>query len=208
MGGFLGVGGSSAKTDRATQLSAQGGLQNIFNYGLPTGQAQQATGQTDLTSAKGTLGQAKDYFSSLMRPGRTVAAQQSAPAVQAAQAQGDAARTAAGSQGTGRTGGTAAINREAGTTTAKGIDDIISQTLQTNRKEGAAGLTTVAGEQAQIAQTELSNSLQLLGLSSDAVKSIMTNATASREESFKENKSTQDQWMQTIGSLLELAGGV
>ena len=204
MGGYLGIGGSSAKTDRGTQLGAQGGLWNVFNYGLPTGQAQQAAGTSTLGTAGSTLGQAQSYFSSLLKPGRTTAASLSAPATNAALAQNDASRGAAAELGTGRTGGTAAINRESGASTQKSIDDIINSTLQQGRQQGGAGLAQIGGEQTQLGEAQLSNALQLLGLSSNAVNAIMSNATDSRKTSYDINKDTQNQWFNAIGSLLEM----
>ena len=196
------IGGSSANTDRATQLSGQQGLWNIFSYGLDTGKAGQTTGQSDLNTAKSTLGQASDYWSSLLSGGRTQTAQRSAPSINQTLENATATRNAEGTFGTGRTGGTVAANREASTQTQSKIDDIINNTLQTGRTQGAQGLQTVAGEQAQIGGTELSNALSLLGLSESSVKSIMENATDSRKTSYEINRQTQEDWGSAVGQLL------
>ena len=177
----MGIGGSSAKTDRGNQLAATQGQWNIFNYGLPQGQAGQATGQADLSAAKGTLQAPENYFRSLLTAGRTETAATSAPAVNTALAQSDAARRTEATMGTGRGGGTAAANREASTTTGAGIDQIINQNMVGGRAAGASGLQQIAGEKASIGGVELSNALSLLGLGKGAIDSILSNATQSKQ---------------------------
>ncbi len=174
MGGTLGFGNSSAKTDRNTQLSAQSGMWNIFNQNLGVGQ--------------GAVGSAQQYFRGLMAPGRTQATQNAAPAIQANVDQATAARTAAASGGTGRTGGNVAANAGAGAATAKTNADIVNQNMTAGRSEGAQGM--------------LQSGLAQLGLSEDAVNSIMNNATESRKTSLAANAATQNQWMSVISSLL------
>lgn len=200
------IGGSSANTDRATQLSGQQGLWNLFSYGLDSGKSGQTTGQTDINSAKSTLGKASDYWSSLLSAGRTQTAQRSAPAINQTLEGATATRNAEGTFGTNRTGGTVAANRESGTQTQSKIDDIINNTLQTGKTEGAKGLQTVAGEQAQIGSAELSNALSLLGLSAESVTSIMKNATDSRKTSYEINRQTQQDWGQAVGQLITAFG--
>ena len=82
--------------------------------------------------------------------------------------------------GTGRTGGTAELNREAGATTNANIDSIISQqlgiqqNLQTQKQiAGAEGLAKVGG----LRKLVLDN---LLGLGSSANTDVLQNATESR----------------------------
>ena len=122
----------------------------MFSYGFGLGQNQQTAGQN-------TLGQAGNAFSSLLSatvPGRTQIQQNAAPAINAAQSQADATRRAEAASGTGRTGGTAELNREAGATTNANIDSIISQqlgiqqNLQTQKQiAGAEGLAKVGEAQ-------------------------------------------------------------
>ena len=174
MGGFLGIGHTSAKTDRATQLAAQQGQWNVFNQNMSAG-----------TSA---VGGAQQYFRGLMAPGRTQATQNAAPAIQAGVDQATANRTAGAAGGTGRSGGTAAVNANAGEATAKESADIVNQNLVQGRQAGAQGL--------------MSSGLQQLGLSEDAINSIMGNATESRKTSLAANSAGQNQWLSVISSLL------
>lgn len=194
MGGFLGIGGSSAKTDRATQLAAQQGEWNIFNYGLTTGQKGQQTGQNELSQALSTLGPAQSYFQSLLSPSRQQVAQRSAPSIAAVEGQAQAQRGAAFEFGSSRVGGTAASQNAAEANTQSSIDQIINQNLVQGQQEGAQGLEQVSSIQSSIAGQELSNSLSLLGLSQESINAIMSNATNSRAESAQLNSQMQQQF--------------
>jgi len=187
MGGFLGIGGSSAKTDRATQLAAQQSEWNILNSGLATGTAQEQTGQQN-------LGDASQYFRNLLQGGRTQTAQLAEPSIKAATGQADAARTQQAEMGTSRTGGAAAADASASTATRSKIDDIINSTLMGGREEGAKGLTQIGG-------IDLNNAIAQLGLGQDAASGIMQNATQSRALSNQINLQTQEQWGQLAGTI-------
>ena len=191
-------GGGSAKTDRGNQLAATQGEWNIFNTGLPTGNAQQATGTNTLSTATSTLQPAQQYYQNLLSAGRTETAQNAAPAINSTLAQSDAARVQQGQFGTSRQGGTAAGNQQQQTNTESSIDNIINNTLQTGKATGAAGLEKIASEQASIGSTELASALSNLGLSQTAINSILQNSTASRGQSFD----IQQQEGSAIGSLL------
>lgn len=196
------VGGSSAKTDRGNQLAATSANWDVFGYGMDSGKQGQSTGQGDLNTAKTTLGDAKQYFTDLLKGGRTATAQNAAPAVGQVLANETATRNAEGTFGTSRTGGTLAANREASSRSQSEIDNIINTNLNTGKQTGAAGLESVAGAEAGIGGTELSNSLKLLGLGSDAVDNILKNATESRGQSQKIHDQTASDWGSAVGQIL------
>lgn len=193
--------GSSAKTDRGNQLAATQGEWNLFNYGLPAGQAGEKIGTEDLGVAKSRLNEVGDYFKSLMRPGRTDATLRAAPATNSVQTGSDAVKQAEGTFGTDRTGGTVAANREESSATRSKIDDIITSTLLSDRAQGAEGTMRVASGEAGIAGQELSNALSLLGLSKSSIDSILNNATQSRELSYKINQDQAQGYGQALGAL-------
>lgn len=153
MGGFLGFQSGGEK-------QAEGNLQNVFNYGMQQGKAGQTTGQ-------GSLDKASQYWSDILKPGRTVATQNAAPAVNAATDQADAQRKEAGTVGTGRTGGAVALQREAATTTHKTIDDIINANMTGGRKDAAGALAAIGAQ-------EEGNAAQLLGLGTGAESSVLS----------------------------------
>ena len=205
MGGFLGIGGSSANTDRGNQLAATQGEWNIFNYGLPTGQAQQSTGTGVLNTATQSAGQAQDYYSKLLTAGRTDTATRSAPAINAQLAGADAQRTQNSQFGTGRSGGTASANANAGAATTAAVDNTINTNLVSGQQQGAQGLNAIANTQAGIGSDFLANAMQLLGLGSQADTSILNNATNSRQISSQ--LSPANQLGSALGGLLSLPTG-
>lgn len=190
MGGFLGIGGSSAKTDRGNQLAATQGAWNIFNYGLPAGQAAESSGTSKLNQAFSGLGVPAATFDKLLTAGRTDTAQSSAPAVNAVVNQQDAATRQEATQGTGRTGGTAEFNRGAAAKTAGTADTILNQAQQANKTAGAEGLTKIAGVEGGLAGTQLNDALSLLGLGSNADANILSNATQSRQVSLQQQQAS------------------
>jgi hypothetical protein len=236
MGGMLGIGGSSANTDRGNQLAATQGEWNLFGYGLPTGQTGQATGQNTLNTALGTYGTASDtagkalqtlqaptdYWKSLLTAGRTQTAQNAAPAIQSVTDTATANKNAESTLGTGRSGGTVAANREAGSNAQSQIDQIINSTLLGGQQAGAAGLAGAAGTEAGIAGTQagiaggqagvgrsqLSNALSLLGLSQSSITDILNNATQSRGLSYDINQQTSSQLGSAVGGVISLIGGL
>jgi hypothetical protein len=202
MGGFLGIGHSSGKTDRANQLSATQGQWNVFNQGMAVGTSGEASGTGTLDSAKSTLAPAEKYYQDLMTAGRTQTASNAAPAVNATLAGADATRKAEGEFGTGRSGGTVAANRTAATTSQGGIDNIINQNLVSGKAAGAQGLQSVAGQKTAIGSEELHNAMAAMGLSSGAIGDMVKTSMESRGLSFDINSATQAQWGQLIGTLL------
>lgn len=187
MGGFLGIGSSSAKTDRNQTLGDYGKLNSVFNQGLALGGQQQQAGQEN-------LGASADYFKKLLTAGRTDTAARSAPAINSTLAQSDAARRNQAASGTNRTGGNAANNQAAGTETRSSIDNIINQNLVGGQEEGAKGLEQIGG-------TQLSDAMNLLGLGTSAAESTLSNSINSRELS---DKIAQEQGA-AYGNLLGLA---
>ena len=97
--------------------------------------------------------------------------------------------------GTGRTGGTAELNREAGAGTQATIDNIINENLMAGRKEGGAGLTNTGS-------LELGNAASMLGLASGSDEAILRNATASREISQKIHNDAVQGYGEAFGTIL------
>jgi hypothetical protein len=196
--GFLGIGGSSAKTDRGNQLAATQGTWNVFNSGLglesqqnATGQEQQATGQTNLNSAT-------NYWSNLLTAGRTQTAQNAAPAVQAVVSGADAQRNQQSEFGTGRTGGTAAQNQTAATTTQGSIDNIINENLVGGKTAAATGLAGAGATDLSAGSTAISQALASLGISGSSASSILNNAT----QSYQYNQQNNGQIASSVGEAL------
>jgi hypothetical protein len=208
MGGWLGIGGSSAKTDRKTELAGYGDLSNIFNFGMNTAGQEQKTGQ-DITNAglktTGTgladLSTSGDYWKKLLSGNRADVAQAVAPETNAVNTSADASRTAAARSGTARTGGTASADQQAHEATMAKIDSMLfgvrptaaGQVADIGKSEAGIGL----GE-AGVGQSELNNALGFGNLAVRSASDLTSNARESRMDSYKINKQTQQDWTKFI----------
>lgn len=186
--GFLGIGGSGAKTDRGNQLAGVQSQWNIFNSGLglegqqnTTGQQQQAQGQTSLNDAS-------NYWKGLLSAGRTQTAADAAPAINAAEAGSDAAKRQQAQFGTGRSGGTVGGNQQADTVKQGNIDDIINQNLVGGRSEAAKGLAGAGSTDLYAGSTSIAQALQSLGISGTAGANIMNNGFNSYQYTNEQQK--------------------
>ena len=184
------IGGNSAKTDRNQQLADQSGLINLSNYSQGQGEPAQTSGQN-------LVGQAGDYFGRLLKAGRTETMQNAAPAINNTLSAADAQRRREALTGTGRTGGTVEADRNAASDVNSNIGNIVNQTTQSEKATGAQGSL-------QAGNAELENSLRMLGLSEDAIKSVLTNATQSRGQSQQMHNAAYQGVANDIGNILSI----
>jgi len=170
MGGIAGdlgniVGGSAAKTDRKNELAGFGDLSNLFNFGM-------SSGKSETNQSQGLLGQAGQYYSSLLSGNRQATLSAVAPTVTAANAQTDAAKRGIAASGTARGGGSNATTLTLDDQKRSTIDNAIS-----GAKAGAAGGATSVGG------TMASQASNLLGMGANAATNLTSIASGSREES-------------------------
>ena len=202
----MGIGGSSAKTDRNQTLGDYGKLNSVFSQGMAIGNQQEQSGQGMVQNAQSTLAPAEDYYRNLLTAGRTQTAAEAAPAVQGALAQSDAAKREAATMGTSRSGGTAAANAEAGSKTGATIDSIINENLMGGKKVGAEGLTGVAKDKAVMGNMTLANAMQALGLGAGASEDTLAASIGSRKLSDQIGQEAGAAYGQLAGMLL-MGGG-
>jgi hypothetical protein len=220
MGGFLGIGGSSAKTDRSTTLAGYGDLSNVFNYSLPAGQSAIAGGQaTTASGVKGIDSASADlqgplkYFQDLMSGDRTKMTQAVAPETNAVRAGADAQKRQQSAMGTARGGGTAVANNARDTDTMAKVDNLLFGARPAAAKETAS----IAGEEGQLATAKagLGISGEALGAglvsgASSAAGTLTSDSIGSRETSMAANAAVQSQWLslaQTALGLIPKGGG-
>ena len=134
-------------------------------------------------AGKGALGQATDFFKSLLSNPLKAAA----PAANAVRSEADAAKKEQATKGTARTGGTAADNQQIEDEVRKQIGTLI-QNAQLN----------AGGSLATIGQNEASDMLQTLGITTGAVQQ---DVQSQREASAK-------LWSSLIGGAGSIVGAV
>jgi hypothetical protein len=215
MGGFLGLGGSSAKTDRKTQLAGFSDLNNIFNFGLntsksllPSGTATTATGLGDIKTGLSTLGNAGDYWKRLVSGDRTSMMQAVAPEANTARAESDAARRGAAAAGTARGGGTGAGGQTATTDLMSKVDNLLFGVRpQAAKEEAAVGAEEgrLGGMESEIGLQQVQAALSAMGLSGNAAAALTSLAGSSRKTSYDINRQTQQDVVSAIGQLLSFA---
>ena len=205
MGGFFGIGGSSAKTDRNRSLYGWGEEQNVFNYALPLAKSLNAQGQdttraglTTVDTGLGTLAGVKKYFQDIMSGSRPAQLAAVAPEVNAVNEASDAARTSQAWFGTSRGGGTNAANQEAEIRRQAAIDNAIFAA-----RPGAAAETAKIGSmesqiglgKAGVGLEQLNQGLRALGLSEQAIQHIIDSSITSRRDSYAINKDTRNMYL-------------
>jgi len=185
MGGFLNLGGSSAKTDRRTTLESYGMLENIFNFALPAA-------KRGVSAAEGLLGSAGSYYKDLLSGNRTAALQAVAPEASAATSQEDAAKRQLSTSGTARGGGVAATNATSKDRTMAVIDNLLFGA----RAGAARGATAVGGEEASLG-TNLAN------LGGNVAGELGSLAENSRRTSYAINQNTVSQVSDAILNVMK-----
>jgi hypothetical protein len=180
LGGFLGIGGSSAKTDRKTELKGFGQLDNVFNFALPSAKSSFGKGQE-------SLGKAGDYWSKLLSGNRPAMEQAVAPETNAVRAGADASKRNLDASGTARGGGVSAVNQQRETDTMAKIDNLLFGV----RPEAAK-------ETAKIGAAELATASNMLGMAENTAGTTTEEARLSRVDSQKINQAIVKQWTQAI----------
>jgi hypothetical protein len=187
MGGFLGIGGASWKTDRGIQLDAMQKMKNVFNYALPQATGQQAAGTESLDKAG-------DYWKRLLSGNRTVATQAVAPETNAIRTGADARKRQLGEMGTARGGGVNEASQRLETDTAAKTDSAI-----------LGARPEAAKETASIGRTQLEDASRILGLGADVSTSLASEARLARKQDYEINQDMVGKVQQFVEEALAVA---
>jgi hypothetical protein len=208
MGGFLGIGNSSAKADRNRALGGWGVEQNLFNYAIPTAEAGVTSADTTTNSGLGTMEGVKKYFTDIMSGSRPTQMAAAAPEINAATDAADASRRARATFGTARGGGVNAGAQTAETDRMTAINNALFGA----RAGAAKGAAAVGESEATIGVQKMANALRMLGMGEDAVQHFINSSITSRKDSQAINVQTQNQIRQFASQLFSgmagMGGGV
>jgi hypothetical protein len=203
VGGFLGIGGSSAKTDRSNVLQGFTNLKNLFNWGLPTAQQGQATGAGYTAGGVSRLGEAGDYFRKLMGS-RTQAMQAIAPETAAIQSQADATQRQLAAKGTARGGGVAGTAQQIRSAALAEADRALFG-VRPGAAQAAAG---IGAQQAGIGLGQQQAANQLAGISEYAAGDLARIANQARQTDYEINRQTQQSIIGAVlGAMTGIPGG-
>lgn len=213
MGGFLGIGNSSAKTDRGNQLAGVNANWNVYNRGLPISDERLDTGKATTETGLSTLDKAKKFWQQLttgLNPqiSKPAVMQEAAPAIDAVTAQSDAARLEQSNTGTNRGGGVAEANQQAQTVrmqeTDKAIRDATTKLEDRQISEGVAGakgLEDIGTTESDIGMKEIAQAMQALGLSAATSQELIDSSIKSRPVSMQANAEVRQQWSNALAAL-------
>lgn len=192
MSGLFGSHGS-VKTDRNAQLASFSDLSNVFNFALPTAQAEQKAGDATLDSALSSLGLSSDYFKKILSGNRADVAQAVAPTTNAITERSDAEKRNAVASGTARGGGVAGENQQIQDKTNAAVDKTIAEA----RPDAARSNADIASKVAGIGSERLSAALSALGIGTNAASSLGQIATGAK----RDDNASQQQLGQSIGEI-------
>ena len=170
MGGFLGIGHASYKTDRSFQLDAMTKMKNVFNFGLSQGEKQQGAGEESVNKAG-------DYWSKLLSGNRAAVGAAVAPEANAVRSAADAGKRQLATSGTARGGGTAGANQQIDEASRAKIDNAIFGA----RPEAAK-------ETAKIGELQLADASRMLGMAGETTTNLADISMKSRGQSYKINQ--------------------
>lgn len=197
MGGFLGIGHSSAKTDRGNTLKGYDELQNVFNYGMDTSKKANASGTATTQAGLEDLGTAGGYWKKLLSGDRATQMQAVAPETNAVAQQGDATRRAQAEIGGARGGGTNAVAQQQQDAQMQQIDNLLFGA----RPAAAGQVAQIGGKEADIGGAELTRALQALGISGSSADDLTKDSMESRKTSYAINKAMQSQIQGIVSDL-------
>lgn len=197
MGGFLGVGNSSAKTDRGNQLAGISADWNVYNRGLPAYDKGSAAGTQNENSGAGALDTAKQYWQGITSGNRTAVAGAAAPVADATAQAGAAQRREIASTGTARGGGINSRMQDSKTREESQVNSAVAA----QQPKAAEELGQVGQAQANVGHQQMAEALQALGLSADVAKEIIDSSIQSRPISMAANKSVVQQWSGALSAL-------
>lgn len=198
MGGWLGVGNSSAKTDRSNTLAGFGDLNKAFGFGSSTAGADTTTGTATTSSGVDALHSAMGYFRNLLSGGRSSALSAVAPGANAAQAQQDAQRRQIANSGTARGGGVNAVQQQAKDNSDAEVDNALFGV----RSQAAGQEAAVGSDLAKVGTTEQGLGLSAEEIASNSANALTKDSIASRMDSYKINKAQQQDVANSIEGIL------
>lgn len=197
MGGFLGIGHSSAKTDRGNQLAGISADWNVYNRGLPLADTQQKKATGTESSGLESLDTAKNYWKAITQGNRTAVQSAAAPQANAIQQRADASKREQSQMGTSRGGGVNAANQQ--------IQQEQEKQLAINeaavQPKAAEQLGQIGQATAGVGHQQMAEALQALGLSADVAKEIIQSSIQSRPISMAANQAVTSQWSNALAAL-------
>ena len=178
--------GGPSQSEQNSQTQSWGNLNSLFNTASTAAGSFGSQGQD-------ALGQVTSYFKNILGS-RQGAASSVAPATEAATAGADAQRKQSADMGTGRTGGTAAGNQQAGDQTRSQVDTLIAGA----GPQAAQGLSAIGAG-------DVSAMMSALGIGTTATGTVGAQTGA---DITSQRQSAAQMWSSLIGGAAGLGGSL
>lgn len=191
------IGGNSAKTDRTTQLSNTGKLQDVAGFLTKLGGDLTGKGKTDTAAGLEDTGQASKYYSDILSGDPTKVMAAAAPEIKSITGQADQQKKEIARTGD-RSGGANATTQDLGTKVREQIGDLIAR-----QKGGAAsGLERTGAQVSNVGLSETGQGIGATATGGSQYSSLIGDAIKSRELSQKIHDQAVSDWSSVVGDLI------
>lgn len=191
------IGGSSAKTDRTSQLYGQGKERDIGNYLQALGQRLTGQGIADTKTGLGEVGKAAKYYSDILSGDPSKVLASVSPSVSAITGETDQAKTAI-ARGGNRAGGSNAQALQLNEKARAAILDTINKA----KPGAAAGLERTGASTAGIGTTESGQGISATSDAASTFSNLVSQSISSRGQSYQINQDQQQQWADIVAGLI------
>lgn len=198
-------GGSSAATDRGTQLGAEANMKDMFAKFSKLGTDLTGKGATDVTRGQQDTEKASRYYSDILSGDSSKILQAVAPEINTIGKQTDQAKSTIARSGD-RTGGTSSKFQDLVTSVPAAAGNVVA-----NARQGAAGGVQQTGAQftnAGLSETGLG--LNSLSAAEGTASDLRSGAITSRQVSQKIHDEAVQQWADLASSIMfgAITGGM
>ena len=191
-------GGSSASTDRRTQLTSEGELRNLSDVLGKEGEKLFTSGTGDVATGKADTEKASKYYSDILSGDPTKVLAAASPEINAISSQADQQKKQLANLGGSRTGGTNATTQDLAAQTRGETADVIAK----KRQEAATGVERTGAQASNVGLTETGQGLGAQGEQAGIQSTLESNAIASRGQSQKIHDAAVQQWADLVSAIL------
>lgn len=193
----MSLGGSSAKTDRTTQLDAEGKMRGMFDQFKNLGTDLTGKGATDVTRGQQDTEKASRYYSDILSGDSSKILSAVAPEINTIGKQTDQAKSTIVRSGD-RTGGTASKFQDLVTSVPAATGNVVANA----RKDAAGGVERTGAQTTSTGLSETGLGLNALSGAEGTASDLRSGAIQSRQVSQKIHDEAVQQWADLASSIM------
>lgn len=193
----MSLGGSSAKTDRTTQLDAEGKMRGMFDQFKNLGTDLTGKGATDVTRGQQDTEKASRYYSDILSGDSSKILQAVAPEINTIGKQTDQAKSTIARSGD-RTGGTSSKFQDLVTSVPAATGNVVANA----RKDAAGGVERTGAQTTSTGLSETGLGLNALSGAEGTASDLRSGAIQSRQVSQKIHDEAVQQWADLASSIM------